>query len=73
MLPDVIFMAATGAFLHFTLIQNDLISFWEPRCDLSCERRMTARGRARERQRERDMCLRELKAMREMLINAQCA
>lgn len=30
MLPDVIFMAATGAFLHFTLIQNDLISFRSP-------------------------------------------
>lgn len=30
MLPDVIFMAATGDFLHFTLIQNDLISFRSP-------------------------------------------
>lgn len=30
MLPDGIFMAATGAFLHFTLIQNDLISFRSP-------------------------------------------
>lgn len=30
MLPDVVFMAATGAFLHFTLIQNDLISFRTP-------------------------------------------
>lgn len=64
MLPDVIFMAATGAFLHFTLIQNDLISFRSPAATFLA-REVTERDNMR--------CERERGAVREMLINAQCA
>lgn len=66
MLPDVIFMAATGAFLHFTLIQNDLISFRSPAATFLA-REVT------ERERDNMRCERERGAVREMLINAQCA
>lgn len=59
------FYGCNGGLFAFHFNSKRLNFFSESRCDLSCERS--------DRERDNMRCERERGAVREMLINAQCA